>query len=151
MKYALFSLAIFLLAVSSIYAQSEEDIAPVLSDTFSIVYNSIDSEKVIYEMFDIDQPPRYPGGEKELLKYLAENIKYPVENRENNIISMVAIAFIVEPDGSISTKKIVRNDGAFAQSILRIIDQMPSWSPGMRNGQPVAVWFTLPIRVCLGN
>ncbi len=144
MKYVLFSLAIFLLAVSSIQAQSEEDIAPVLSDTFFIAYK----KRVVYEMFDIEQPPKYPGGEKELLKYMMESIQYPAVTKDSYMPGPFAVYFIVEADGTLSNKKVIRTNAAFAQAVLKGIDQMPRWLPGMKNGEAVAVQFVLPIRLC---
>ena len=130
-------------------AQSNDELAPVWSDTFAIGAEWQIPERIVYDMFDIEKPPVYPGGEKELLKYLAENIKYPPMNRDNNLVTMVAITFVVETDGSISTKQVIKNDGPLAQSALEVLDRMPCWTPGMKNGQAVAVRFTLPIRVHL--
>lgn len=120
-----------------------------MSDTFAIGAELSVPERVVYEMFDVEKPPVFPGGERALLKFLAENIKYPTAARENNPVTSVAITFIVETDGSISTKKVIRNDGLFAQSVLEVLDRMPCWLPGLKNGQPVAVQFVLPVRVHL--
>ncbi len=143
MKSLFLSLVFSLLTLSSITAQNDTKASPNLSapPPFSLY-----PERIVYEMFDIEKPPAYPGGEKELLKYLMENIKYPPQNRENNIISMIVMTFVIDTDGSVTEKKVIRGI-EIADSILIALDQMPRWSPGMKDGQPVPVRFTLPIRL----
>ena len=145
MKQVILFLTIPWLALSSLAAQNDPDAPPDLSDlpTFDSIY----PQRVVYEMFDIEQPPKFPGGEKELLKYLAEHIKYPAVAADSSFPGPFAVSFIVELDGSITSIKVIRNDGPFAQSALKVISQMPHWSPGLKNGRPVAVKFTLPVRL----
>ena len=100
-----------------------------------------------YEMFDIQKPPSFPGGEKELQKFLAENIKYPALARENNIQGNCAIAFVVNKDGSVSDIQILKDiGGGCGKEAIRVVNTMPKWSPGEANGHPVKVKFTLPVR-----
>ncbi len=144
MKVTLF-LAFYALAITTLVAQSEVEQAPILSDTFTI---SQPPQRVVYKMFDLQKPPVYPGGEKELLKFLAENVRYPPQKPESNATGSLAISFVIEADGSMSTKKVLRG-GELAESLLKVLDLMPRWSPGMVNGQPVAVEFILPVRIHL--
>lgn len=100
-----------------------------------------------YELFDIQKPPSFPGGEAELLKYLAKNIQYPALARENNIQGSVVLTFVVNKDGSISDVNIVRDvGGGCGKEAERVVKSMPKWSPGEANGNPVKVRFTLPVK-----
>jgi protein TonB len=100
-----------------------------------------------YEMFDIQKPPSFPGGEAELLKYLAKNIEYPALARENNIQGVVALTFVVNKDGSISEVRTVKDiGGGCGKEAERVVKNMPRWSAGEANGNPVKVRFTLPVR-----
>jgi periplasmic protein TonB len=100
-----------------------------------------------YELFDIQKQPSFPGGEKELLKYLAENIKYPPLARENNIQGKVALTFVVNKDGSISDVSVLKDiGGGCGKEALRVVGSMPKWVPGEANGNPVKVRFTLPVQ-----
>lgn len=104
-------------------------------------------EEKTYEMFDIQKPPSFPGGEGELLKYLAENIKYPPLARENNIQGVVALTFVVGKDGKVREVKIVKDiGGGCGKEAVRVVESMPKWIPGEANGNPVKVRFTLPVR-----
>ncbi|MCB9316290.1 MAG: energy transducer TonB [Lewinellaceae bacterium] len=104
-------------------------------------------EDRVYEMFDIHKPPSFPGGEAELLKYLAENIKYPPLARENNIQGVVALTFVVDKDGRVREVNVLKDiGGSCGKEALRVVETMPRWLPGEANGHPVKVRFTLPVR-----
>ena len=104
-------------------------------------------EEKTYEMFDIQKPPSFPGGEAELLKYLAQNIKYPPLARENNIQGVVALTFVIAKDGSVRDVNVVKDiGGGCGKEAVRVVQTMPKWIPGEANGNPVKVRFTLPVR-----
>lgn len=104
-------------------------------------------EEKTYEMFDIQKPPSFPGGDGELLKYLAQNIKYPPLARENNIQGSVVLTFVVSKDGSVRDVNIVKDiGGGCGKEAVRVVQSMPKWIPGEANGNAVKVRFTLPVR-----
>jgi TonB family protein len=105
-----------------------------------------------YELFDITKPPAYPGGEQAMLRFLAENIKYPALARENNIQGTVALTFVVDKDGSITDVQIVKDiGGGCGKESVRVVKAMPKWTPGEANGKPVKVRYTLPLRFRLDD
>ena len=54
--------------------------------------------------------------------------------------------FVVEKDGQISNVKILRDiGGGCGKEVLRVINAMPKWKPGIFNGEPVRTEFVLPI------
>jgi protein TonB len=67
--------------------------------------------------------------------------------RANNIQGTVAVTFIVNKDGSVSSGEIIRDiGGGCGQEVLRVLSLMPDWVPGEVDGLPVKVRFTLPVR-----
>ena len=117
----------------------------VVSDVY--VENSSVVKEEIYDNFSVQKPPTFPGGEKELLKFLAENIKYPSLARENNIQGNVALTFVVDKNGQVSDITVLRDiGGGCGKEALRVMNAMPKWSPGEANGHAVKVRFTLPVR-----
>lgn len=101
----------------------------------------------VYETFDIQKLPSFPGGEAELRKFLSENIQYPAIARENNIQGTAALTFVVGKDGTISDVKILKDPGGgCGKEAVRVVGLMPKWTPGEANGNPVKVKFTLPVR-----
>lgn len=104
-------------------------------------------EDKVYETFDIQKMPSFPGGEAELQKFLRDNINYPAIARENNIQGTAALSFVVGKDGSISSVTILKEPGGgCGKEAVRVVNSMPKWTPGEANGNPVKVKFTLPVR-----
>ena len=99
------------------------------------------------KVFDIvEQQPLFPGGPAALMKYLSENTKYPVVAQENGVQGRVTVQFVVEKDGSISDVHVLRGvDPSLDKEAVRVTKSMPHWNPGMQNGGPVRVKFTLPV------
>lgn len=121
---------------------------PDPSDFGPIVeYSPAPEDNKVYEFIDVNKMPAFPGGERELLIYLAKNIEYPAIARENNIQGTVALSFIVNKDGSISEVTVLKEiGGGCAKEAVRVVQGMPKWSPGEANGNPVKVRFVLPVR-----
>ncbi|WP_288205127.1 M56 family metallopeptidase [uncultured Parabacteroides sp.] len=94
----------------------------------------------------VEVMPEYPGGQGELLKYLAKSVKYPVIAQENGIQGRVTASFIVEKDGSIRDIEVIRGvDPSLDKEAVRVLSGMPNWIPGKQRGQDVAVKYTVPV------
>lgn len=66
--------------------------------------------------------------------------------KENGIQGRVVVQFVVKKDGSIGQVKVVRKkDPDLDAEAVRIVKSLPKFKPGMKNGRPVNVWFTLPV------
>ena len=97
--------------------------------------------------FGLQKQPNFPGGERELLKFLAENIKYPALARENNIQGNVVLTFVIGKDGSVQDVNILKDiGGGCGKESVRVVQAMPKWFPGEANGYVVKVRYTLPVR-----
>lgn len=82
--------------------------------------------------------PVFPGGEKALKKYLAENTKYPEMAKENGVEGIVSVGFIVNTDGSLSQIKVIKLiDPDLEEEAIRIVTGMPKWIPAEKDGTPV--------------
>lgn len=94
--------------------------------------------------------PYFPGGNVLMLKYLADNIKYPASAVKTKKQGRVIVGFIVQKDGSITHAKIVRSiDPELDAEALRVVKGMPKWTPGTQLGKPVSVKYTLPVKFSL--
>ena len=97
-----------------------------------------------------EEYPSFPGGEEALYKFIDDNLRYPEEAREVNVMGSVVIRFVVEKDGSISNAAIAREIGCgCGREALRVINMMPRWNPGKKDGKPVRTEFTLPVQFYL--
>ncbi|MFV0470851.1 MAG: energy transducer TonB [Paludibacteraceae bacterium] len=101
-------------------------------------------EEKIFEVVEV--PPSFPGGEAELMKYLHDNIRYPIVAQENNIQGKVTVQFVVGRDGSIQDVKVVRSvDASLDKEAVRVIRSMPKWIPGKQGGTAVKVKYYVPV------
>jgi TonB family protein len=111
---------------------------------FDLVKESTNEENKIYDV--VEQMPQYPGGKDKLMQYLAMSIRYPKEAEMAGIQGRVISSFIVEKDGSLTGARIEKSvDKSLDAEALRIINEMPKWTPGMQNGEPVRVKYLVPI------
>lgn len=104
------------------------------------------------EIFTIvEEMPEFPGGgEKALLQYLSNNIKYPAIARENGITGTVYVTFEIDQNGRVKDAKILRGiGGGCDEEALRVVMNMPPWKPGKQRGKPVRVQYNLPVRFVL--
>ena len=103
-----------------------------------------DQETKSYDV--VEMMPSFPGGPSALLNYLNANIKYPVVAEENGIQGRVICTFIVERDGSISNITVAHSvDPSLDMEAIRVIRNMPKWTPGLQDGAPVRVKYTVPV------
>lgn len=98
----------------------------------------------------VQQMPQYPGGQDAMMKFLAQNVKYPADAQQRGIQGMVILSFIITKTGEINTIKVVRSvDPALDKEAVRVVSLMPNWIPGKQNGENENVKFTLPVRFAL--
>lgn len=152
-KYALFVLPVFALLVAGNISCSqdasqtedakEEVVAPVSPETKEAPADSTAKEEVFMVA---EQMPEFPGGMKEMLKFLQENVKYPENAMKNNVQGRVIVQFVIEKDGTPTEFKVLRSvDPDLDAEALRVLQTMPKWKPGMQRGEVVRVKFTVPV------
>jgi protein TonB len=94
----------------------------------------------------VEKEPEFPGGLDALYQYLGSKIKYPAMAKDSGIMGIVNLTFVVEKDGTITGVKLLRDiGGGCGEEALRVIKEMPNWSPGKQRKKPVRVQFTLPV------
>lgn len=95
----------------------------------------------------VEKMPQFPGGEKAMVEYMLNNIKYPDEARKKGIQGTAYITFVVEPDGSVTNVKVLKGfDKLCDEEAFRVVKAMPKWEPGMQKGKAVRVQFNLPLK-----
>lgn len=128
-------------------ASSEDSQNAVQQETFvapAVVEEEEESAQQIFTV--VEEMPKFPGGDAELLKFIAKSIKYPVIAQENGIQGRVICSFVVNRDGSVVDAEVLRGvDPSLDKEALRVIGTMPKWTPGKQRGKPVRVKYTVPI------
>ena len=94
--------------------------------------------------------PQFPGGEKKMMNFIKNNLKYPVIAQENSVQGTVIVNFVIDREGLINRAKVMSSpDPLLSAEALRIIGLMPEWTPGMQDGKPVLVSYTIPFKFVL--
>ncbi len=94
----------------------------------------------------VEQMPMYPGGDAALMQYLSSNIHYPAVAAENGVQGRVVVGFVVERDGSITDVNVMRSvDPSLDREAVRVVKNMPRWTPGKQNGSAVRVKYQVPV------
>jgi protein TonB len=100
----------------------------------------------------VEQEPSFPGGMEQFYRFLQTNIRYPAKAFENNVQGKVFLTFVVEKDGSLTDIKVVRGIGSGCdEEARRVFTISPKWKPGIQNGRPVRVQYTMPVSFSLAK
>ena len=104
---------------------------------------SVNSTRV-YDV--VEQMPSFPGGISGLRTYLNQNIRYPAEAQEICVQGRVVVSFVVGKDGHISDVTVLRSvDPSLDKEAIRVVRNMPRWTPGKQGGEPVRVRYNVPV------
>ena len=109
----------------------------------------------------VDEMPRFPGCEhildsqsvkkdcalRKMLEFIYRHLRYP---NEACIQGVCVVRFVVDIDGTITNIEILRDVGAGtgeeARRVIKKMNELPKWSPGKQNRQPVPVRLNIPVR-----
>ena len=114
-------------------------------DKYILTCTKTPSEQPVYEL--VDPKPSFMGKDLSYFtKWVASNYVFPEIFKESCIQGRIKVSFIVKADGSVSNVTITQSlDPAFAEEAVRVVSSSPKWSPGMIDGKPVDVQYTIPI------
>jgi periplasmic protein TonB len=107
-------------------------------------------ENKIYAV--VDKTAEFPGGQNKFYKFVGKNMRYPADARRKGIEGKVFIRFVIEKDGNITQTEIVKGiSEELDMEAKRVIEAMPKWSAGEKDGQKVRQVYTLPIQFKLAG
>jgi len=138
---------------------STPDISPTKPSEPMVIVEPPKDKEEIMNFYQIEKMPFLGdcyGLEKEEMKecsyhafrtFMAKHINYPPLARDNNIEGTVHVQFVIGKTGDIESTEILRDiGGSCGEEVLRVIDLMPRWSPGIQGGRPVKVMYTAPVK-----
>lgn len=123
----------------------------------------------------VEIPATYPGGETAIISHVAKNLIYPESAINYGIEGVVTFRFKVDTEGNVDMVYLVEKikySANLIESIMtdenvdeaeakrradeavedchseaaRVVKKLQRFTPAKHKGQPVAVYFTLPIR-----
>ncbi len=100
----------------------------------------------IWEMAALRVQPEFPGGQREMMRYMQRTISYPAEEEAVGVEGRVFVQFVVDKTGKVTDVEVKRgvSHGLDAEAV-RAVRAMPNWTPGMLQDRPVRVRYVLPI------
>ena len=145
--------------------EDEEEVEETIIESTETTQEEIIEEvEVIEEDFDVDVPfaiiedvPVYPGCEnvpksqrrdcfqEKIQRHINRNFRYPEIAQEMGIQGRVYVQFIISKDGSITGIRTRGPDKNLEKEAQRIIEMLPTMTPGKQRGRPVRVPFSIPI------
>jgi protein TonB len=94
----------------------------------------------------VKEMPSFPGGNEALLRYIMEHVNYPPDAAANGIQGTVLLRFVVSTTGDVTRVEVTRSANPLLdEEALRVISGLPRWKPGKQDGNPVPVWFSVPV------
>ena len=151
----------------------KNEVSTLPDGTTELAVKTTTPDDKVYDKPDV--LPEYPGGQAEMMKWMNQNICYPKEAQEYGVQGRVLVEFVIEKDGSITNVKALRGLGkdgeivvtaykakddtseevkkenedkgriAIQNEAMRMVKQMPNWTPGRHKDKPVRTKFVLPI------
>ena len=93
------------------------------------------------------ETPSFPGGEKALFNYLEEKLDLTIPTGYYKEDVYVTCRFVVSANGDITQAEVVEPCQYDSLNVLALsmVEQMPRWTPGRRNGNLVSFTYLVPI------
>lgn len=94
----------------------------------------------------VEEMPKFPGGQEALMRYIAMNVKYPVDAQRAKTQGRVILQMVIDEQGNVTSPSIIRSvSPSIDAEAIRVIMSMPQWLPGKNKGEAVKVKYTIPI------
>jgi protein TonB len=89
-------------------------------------------------------------GNRELMLYIGRSLRYPVVAAENGIEGKVFVNFVVSPMGNVTNVSVSRGvHPELDREAIRVVSNLPAFSPGRQRGKAVNVQYAVPINFIL--
>jgi len=118
----------------------------------SLAKADVDNVKIVKDKDGVynkvEKMPVYPGGQEALQTFVENNINYPQQAVDQDAEGTVRVTFIVDEKGNVVKPSVVtgtNSNAALDEEALRIVQQMPKWTPGTVKGKTVKTRLSLPI------
>jgi TonB family protein len=99
-----------------------------------------------------DTVAAFPGGPNAFSKFLARNMRYPAVAREANTQGRVIVSFTIDKEGRLGNFIIRRSvSKEIDAEAIRVLKMSPDWKPGMVDGQPVKIVYSIPLGFSLST
>jgi TonB family protein len=117
--------------------------------TLLLLLLSISLQAQEYLMVADVMPKFGNGGYRGITNYIDANVDYPPAAYFNNIDGEVNIKFIVKNDSKrvLMSPAYMNTKGyGLEEAMMKVLNGMPAWTPGIQDGEKANVWVFLPYK-----
>ncbi|RAV99461.1 hypothetical protein [Pseudochryseolinea flava] len=130
----------FLLLTTPLFAQQ-----PPTYKQCKASHDSIDGMKV---MMVTEEMAKYRSGEREMVRMVADSIKYPKGQKPP--LEKILVEWVVDTLGQVRNPCILKRNGEaklnhYELEILRVVALLKDWTPGKHKGKKVPTLISMPI------
>ncbi len=117
-----------------------------IADIKEVITSKPDEDTKVFDF--VEQPPVFSqGGDAGLLRWINDHLRYPSVALENGTEGTVMLRFVVTSNGTVGDVQVLKSvDTYLDREAVRVIRELPKFSPGRQQGKPVNVWFQIPVR-----
>jgi len=91
----------------------------------------------------VEDMPKFPGGKPALKTYIYSNLEYPEKAK---------VRFLVNEKGKVVNSEVLRSSNQVLDAAaLKVVREMPDWTPGYQRGKAVKVWYVMSINFDAGK
>lgn len=93
-----------------------------------------------------EEMPEFPGGNNEMLRFISNNLKWPIEYFESDVYGRSHFSIVIDETGKVTnvfTRRVFIKE--FDREAAKVILSMPKWKPGKQNGKAIPVQLNMPI------
>lgn len=85
--------------------------------------------------------------QRKMLTTMYKNLRYPPKAREYGLEGMALVGFVVDENGKVTELEVIRGlSQEISDEVTRVVKLLDTWVPGMQDGKPVKVRYTLPFK-----
>ncbi len=134
-KYIL-AFFVFIFNLTLIYSQQE------------VIININDKDVSKSDIYvDVEEKPEFPGGEIGLNEFYKNTSTYTICDKGEKGCESVYFQIVIDSIGNVGSFNILKGtDNKLNNETKHIVEQMPNWNPGKKDGKPVNVLMTLGIK-----
>lgn len=135
------SLILGLLFHGTAYSQTSVDLLRGTSDAAQGVF-----DRQIAPATTQGSTPDFPGGLLRMYDFIRANLVYPPAELAAGVHGRVDVEFVVKTDGTLDKVQVKTGlDPAMDKEALRVVNAMPKWIPGQKDGKPIDMRMIIPI------
>jgi TonB family protein len=133
--------------LSKKYNAKEGVVLITTKESLELGEENLENESDEPVFYIVEDMPKYPGGKPAMKTFIYSNLEYPENAKNQGIEGEVFVKFLVNEKGHVENAEVVRSSyQGFDAAALKVIREMPDWTPGTQRGKAVKVWFVVPIK-----